>query len=108
LWAMLVFFLNFIPSIGLILAAVPAVLFSLIELSTVQTVLVVLSYVVVNALVDFVIQPRFLASQIDLSKLTIILSLFFWGWVLGPFGMFLAIPLTIMCKYTIALVRESF
>ena len=98
LWAVLVFLLNYIPSIGLIIAAIPAILLSFIQLGPGKTMLVILLYIIVNGIIDFFIQPKLIGSKMDLPLLIVFISVFFWGWVLGPFGMILAIPLTMLVK----------
>ena len=57
-----------------------------------------MGYVVVNVLVGNVLEPRWMGKGLNLSPLVVFLSLVFWGWVLGPVGMLLSIPLTIMVK----------
>lgn len=106
LWGVLVFLLNFIPNIGLIIAAIPAVLFSLIQLGPAKTVVVILIYIIVNMFVDMFVQPKLVGSKVGLSVLLVFLSVFFWGWVLGPIGMILSVPLTMIFKYSIAAYRE--
>lgn len=98
LWAVLAFLFNFIPNIGSIIAAVPAVLISLVQLGSFSAFLVVLLYVVVNVVVSSVIEPKVMGRGLGLSSLVVFLSLLFWGWLLGIVGMLLSIPLTIMAK----------
>jgi predicted PurR-regulated permease PerM len=57
--------------------------------------LVVLGYVVVNVVIGNIVEPRWMGHQLGLSSVVVILSLLFWGWVLGPIGLFLSVPLTI-------------
>jgi AI-2 transport protein TqsA len=104
LWGLLAFLLNFVPTLGSILAAVPAVLLALIQLSVPEAALVGLGYMVVNFGVGNMIEPRVMGKGLDLSALVVFLSLVFWGWVLGPIGMLLSIPLTMMVKIAL----ESF
>jgi AI-2 transport protein TqsA len=98
LWAVLAFLLNFIPNIGSIMAAVPAVLLAVVQLDLLSAVWIALGYVVINTLVGSVIEPKVMGRGLDLSTLVVFLSLIFWGWLLGPVGMLLSIPLTIMVK----------
>lgn len=107
LWAVLVFLLNYIPNIGLIIAAAPAVLLSSIQLGSTKTIIVILIYLVVNSIVDLFIQPRFIGSKMGLPLLIVFLSVFFWGWVLGPFGMILSVPLTMMINDVISAHRKN-
>lgn len=98
LWGMLAFLLNFIPTFGSFLAAVPAVLLALVQLGIGDAALVGIGFLVVNFTVGSVLEPRVMGKGLDLSALVVFLSLVFWGWVLGPVGMLLSIPLTMMVK----------
>ncbi len=98
LWAILAFMLNFIPNIGSIIAAVPAVLLTLVGLDIFSAMMVVVLYLVVNVLIGSIIEPKVMGNSLGLSTLVVFLSLLFWGWLLGIVGMLLSIPLTIMVK----------
>ena len=98
LWGTLAFLFNFVPNIGSIIAAIPAVLLALIQLDAPSALLVVLVYVVVNVIIGTFLEPRFMGRGLGLSTLVVFLSLVFWGWVLGPVGMLLSVPLTITAK----------
>ena len=98
LWGLLAFMLNYVPSIGSIIAAVPAVLLALIQLGPGSALAAVVGYAVVNVVVGNVIEPRFMGRGLGLSTLIVFLSLVFWGWVLGPVGMLLSVPLTMTVK----------
>jgi len=98
LFGFIAFLLNYIPSIGSILAAIPAILISLLQLTFVDTVFITIGYLVVNNLIGNLLEPRLLSNGVGISTLFIFLSMVFWGWVLGPVGMFLSVPLTIILK----------
>jgi AI-2 transport protein TqsA len=98
LWGLLAFLLNYIPTIGSILAAIPAVLVTLVEVNVGASLWVMLVFVVVNIAIGNFVEPRFLGRGLGISTLVVLLSLLFWGWVLGPAGMFLAVPLTMSVK----------
>jgi len=98
LWAMLAFLLNYVPNIGSIIAAVPAVLLAMVSLDLTGVLLVVAGYVGVNTVFGNVLEPRMMGRGLGLSTLVVFLSLLFWGWVLGPVGMLLSGPLTMMLK----------
>ena len=98
LWGVIAFLFNFIPNIGSIIAAVPAVLLALIQLGSVSALIVAVIYVAVNVVIGSVVEPKVMGRGLGLSTLVVFLSLIFWGWLLGPVGMLLSIPLTIMAK----------
>lgn len=102
LWAIVAFLLNFIPNIGSIMAAVPAVLLAVIQLDLLSAMWIAVGYVLINTLVGSIIEPKVMGRGLDLSTLVVFLSLIFWGWLLGPVGMLLSIPLTIMVKIIFA------
>jgi AI-2 transport protein TqsA len=98
LWGVIAFFLNYVPNIGSIIAAIPALLLALIQLGPAGTAWAGLGYILANNLVGNVIEPRFMGKGLGLSSLVVFLSLVFWGWVLGSVGMFLSVPLTMTIK----------
>jgi len=98
LWAVLAFLLNFIPNIGSIIAAVPAILITLVQYGFLNAFFVFLVYLGVNVIVGSILEPKIMGRGLGLSTLVIFLSLIFWGWLLGIVGMLLSIPLTIMAK----------
>lgn len=102
LWGAFAFMLNFIPNIGSLIAAVPAVLLALIQLDWLHALIVAAGYIVMNTLIGSVIEPRVMGRGLGLSTLVVFLSLLFWGALLGPVGMLLSIPLTIMAKIALA------
>jgi predicted PurR-regulated permease PerM len=97
-WGVLAFLLNFIPSIGSIIAAVPAVLLALVQLGVAKAILVAAAFVVVNVVLGNVVEPQLMGRTLGMSTLVIFLSLVFWGWLWGPVGMFLSVPLTMILK----------
>ena len=98
LWGMLAFLLNYVPNIGSVIAAVPAVLLTLVQLGPGAAGAAAAGYGVINVVFSNVIEPRFMGRGLGLSTLVVFLSLVFWGWVLGPVGMFLSVPLTMTVK----------
>jgi len=98
LWGLLAFLLNFVPTVGSFIAAVPAVLLALVQLGFVHAGLTLLGFVLVNLVMGNMIEPRWMGKGLNLSPLVVFVSLVLWGWVLGPVGMLLSIPLTIMIK----------
>jgi predicted PurR-regulated permease PerM len=107
LWGLLAFFLNYVPNIGSIIAAIPAVLLALIQLGFVKSIIVAGGFTVINLLIGNVIEPRFMGRGLGLSTLVVFLSLLFWGWVLGPVGMLLSVPLTMTAKIALDSREET-
>ncbi|RDL46054.1 hypothetical protein DN730_03155 [Marinomonas piezotolerans] len=98
LWGVSAFLLNFIPNIGSIIAAVPAVLLAFVQLGSLHAGLTGLGFLAVNLIMGNFIEPKFMGRGVGLSPLVVFLSLILWGWVFGPVGMLLSIPLTIIIK----------
>ena len=98
LWGLLAFLLNYIPVLGSILAAVPTVLLTLVQLGSGRAALVALGYLAVNFLVGNLLEPHLMGRRFGLSPLVVFLALVFWAWVLGPLGMILAVPATMALK----------
>jgi AI-2 transport protein TqsA len=98
LWGTVAFVCHFIPNIGAFLAAVPAVLLAVVQLGLSGASLVALGFVAVNMGLGNLIEPQLLGKRLGLSPLVVFLSLVFWGFVWGPVGMFLSVPLTMTLK----------
>ena len=93
------FVLNYIPTVGSILAAVPALLLSVVQFGTIGNfILVVGGYGAINMVFGNIIEPNLMGRRLGLSTLVVILSLLFWAWVWGPVGALLAVPLTMVVK----------
>jgi AI-2 transport protein TqsA len=107
LWGLLAFLLNYIPNIGSIIAAVPALLLALISSGPGTALWAAAGYLVVNIVVGNVVEPKFLGNRLGLSTLVVFISLVFWGWVLGTVGMFLSVPLTMVLKLALEARDET-
>lgn len=99
LWGFLAFLLNYIPNIGSVVAAIPAVILAFIQLGFGSAVLVAAGYIVVNFVIGNVIEPKVMGRKLRLSTLVVFLSLIFWGGLLGLVGAILSIPLTMTLKF---------
>lgn len=100
----LAFVLNYIPIIGSVIAGVPGVALALVEQGPGTALLCALGYIAINAGISNILEPRLMGRGLGLSPLVVIVSLVFWGWVFGPVGMLLSLPLTKMAK----IVMEGF
>ena len=98
LWGVVAFLLNYIPTIGSIIASVPALLLALVQLGPAEMGVCAIGYFVINITISNFIEPRFMGDGVGLSALVVFLSMAFWGWVLGPAGMLLSVPLTMSVK----------
>jgi len=98
LWGLLAFLLNYVPNIGSIIAAIPAVLLAVVQLGTFKALLVAAIYLAVNVIMGNAVEPKLMGHKLGLSSLVVFLSLVFWGWILGPIGMLLSVPLTMIVK----------
>jgi predicted PurR-regulated permease PerM len=101
LWGFLAFLFDFIPAVGAFFAAIPAGIVALLMLGPLEMVLTLGAFLVVNATVGNFIEPRMHGKNQSLSPLFVILSLVFWGWVFGPVGMLLAVPLSMILKISL-------
>lgn len=98
IWGLLAFLLNYIPNLGSIIAAVPPVLLGYIQFGIGRALLVAGGFIFVNVLFGNVIEPKLMGRKLGLSTLVVFLSLVFWGWVWGPVGMLLSVPMTMVVK----------
>ena len=98
LWAMLAFLFNYIPTIGSIIAAVPAVLLALVQLGPGAAGVTAMGFAAINVVFGNIIEPRLMGYGVGLSPLIVFVGLVFWGWVFGPVGMLLSVPLTMTLK----------
>jgi len=98
LWGMLAFLLNYIPTLGSIIAAVPAVLLALVQLGVPEATATAVGFMAINIAFGNFIEPRLMGYGVGISPLIVFVGLIFWGWVFGPVGMLLSVPLSMSLK----------
>ncbi|NQV87056.1 MAG: AI-2E family transporter [Woeseiaceae bacterium] len=98
LWGMLAFLLNYVPTIGSIIAAVPAVLLALVQLGPGAAGATAIGFAAINVVFGNVIEPRMMGYGVGISPLVVFVGLVFWGFIFGPVGMLLSVPLTMTLK----------
>lgn len=98
LWGLLAFLLNYVPTIGSIIAAVPPMLLALVQFGPGAAAGVGIGFLMINIIMGNWVEPKFMGKGLGLSTLVVFLSLVVWGWVLGPVGMLLSVPLTMTAK----------
>jgi len=101
LWGILAAVLNYIPAIGSTVAGIPPIFIAFSGGATggpIAGVFILIAYVTINNVISNLLEPIFLGRRFGVSTLVIFLSVIFWGWMWGPAGMFLAVPLTMLVK----------
>jgi predicted PurR-regulated permease PerM len=92
----LAFLLNFVPAIGSVLAAIPGVLLAFTGGGLEQAAITAAGYVGINFAVSYILEPRLMGDRLGISPLAVVISMIVWGWILGPVGMLLSVPLTMV------------
>ncbi len=98
LWAMLAFMLNYVPTIGSIIAAVPAVLLALVQIGPGAAGATGLGFIAINIVFGNFLEPRLMGYGVGISPLVVFVGLVAWGFIFGPVGMLLSVPLTMTLK----------
>jgi predicted PurR-regulated permease PerM len=87
--------MNFIPTIGSIVATIPPIAVTLFQSGSIsKTLLVAVLLIVIQVIVGNILEPKVMGRGLNLSPLVVLLSLIFWGWIWGIPGMLLSVPLT--------------
>jgi len=107
LWGTLAFLLNYVPNIGSILATIPATLLALVQLGVGAAILTAFGFLVIYNILGNIVEPKLMGKGLGLSPLVVFVSLVFWGWVLGPVGMVLSVPLTSLVKIGLESSEET-
>ena len=98
LLGMIAFILSFVPTLGAIIAAVPGIALALILHGEMTALMVGLSYLAIDLGFGNLLEPNIMGRRVGLSTLVVVLSLLFWGWLWGPVGALLSVPLTMVLK----------
>ncbi|MTD37356.1 AI-2E family transporter [Erwinia sp. CPCC 100877] len=98
MWSVLAFLLNFIPNIGATISAIPPMLQALLLNGWYECLMVGALFSAIHMIIGNMVEPRVMGHRLGMSTLVVFLSLLFWGWLLGPVGMLLSVPLTSVCK----------
>ena len=107
LWALLVFAASFIPNVGTIIALVPPTILALLDSGAGAAIAVVVGFTLINFAQDYLLQPRMMGLELNLSPLVIFVSIIVWAWILGPTGALLAVPLTVAVVALLEAFPES-
>ncbi|MFS1426085.1 AI-2E family transporter [Vibrio splendidus] len=107
LWGIIATALNFIPNIGSILAAIPAVIVSAATLGLIPTIGTLIIYVVVNVIIGSYLEPKAIGDKLGLSTLIIFLSMVWFGWIFGIVGAFLSVPILVLLKIAIDVTKPG-
>ncbi len=98
LWGFLAFLFHYVPNIGAIVAAVPAVLLAFIQFGGGFATLTAAGYLAIGLVLGNIIEPKIMGDRLGMSTLVVFLSLIFWGNLLGLIGALLCVPLTMTLK----------
>ena len=102
-WGMLIFLLNFIPTIGSIIATIFPCVIAFIQFESIVPFIVVTSVLTsIQLILGNIVEPRIMGSQFNLSPLVILLSLIIWGKIWGIIGVFLCVPLLMIINIILA------
>lgn len=105
-WGLLAFILNYVPNVGSIISAIPPVLLGTVQFGFKGAILSAFGYLAVNMVLGNVIEPNVMGRRLGLSPVVVVLSLVFWGWVWGPIGMLLSVPLTMIVRIMLENTEE--
>ncbi len=98
LWGIVAFALNYIPVIGSLVAGVPPTILALVVAGMPSAILVMGGYLLINNFLGSFVEPIMVGRRFGISTLVVVISVLFWGYVWGAFGMLLAVPLTMLIK----------
>lgn len=96
LWAILSWFMGYIPTIGFIIALIPPAILGYLIDGPVAAIIITVGYIIINGGVQNIIQPKLMGDKLNISPVIVFISIFFWGYLLGGIGVLLCIPLTLV------------
>lgn len=106
LWGVIAYVLNYIPTIGSIVAAIPPIVMALLMGSWGDAAVITFCYIFINFMIGNGIEPIFLGKQFGIATSVVLLAVLFWGWVWGPVGMLLAVPIMVLIKLALENSRD--
>lgn len=96
-WAFLIFILNFIPTIGSLIATVFPTMFAILQFGEFTPGLLVLAIVgTIQMIIGNIVEPRLMGNTLNISPLVVFLTLAIWGVIWGISGMLLSVPITVI------------
>lgn len=101
IWGMMAVMFNYIPNIGSVIAAIPPLIQALLFNGFADAMAVAGGYILINLIIGNMVEPRIMGRGLGLSTLVVFLSLIFWGWLMGPVGMLLSVPLTMIARISL-------
>lgn len=107
LWGVLLFVFSFIPYIGFVLAMIPPALLGWIEYGPLGAIAVVVVFLIINFVAEYVLFPRYTGKGLNVPAYVVLLSVVFWGWILGPLGTLIAVPLTLLLRVLLSNYTEA-
>jgi AI-2 transport protein TqsA len=107
LWGALLFVFSFIPYIGFALATIPPALLGWVEYGPVGAIAVVVVFVVLNVIAEYVLFPRYAGKGLNIPAWVVLISVFFWGWLLGALGTLIAVPITLLIRVFLSNYTEA-
>jgi AI-2 transport protein TqsA len=99
LWGVLTFFLSYVPYLGITLATIPAVLLAWAQYGLGMAIVVIIGVMIINGAAENLVAPKLIGQGLKVSPLVVFLSFMLWSWILGPLGMFLSMPLTVILMF---------
>jgi AI-2 transport protein TqsA len=107
LWGVLLFVFSFIPYIGFALATIPPAILGWLEYGPIGAIAVVAVFLVINFVAEYVLFPRYAGRGLNLPPYVVLLSVVFWGWLLGALGALIAVPITLLLRLLLSNFTEA-